>query len=103
MTIGLTALASTAHALPFGLNDAPDHAAGVITLIGMLLMYLCLALLQWRPQTLTIFRRWSYAGFYLDELATRMALTLWPTRWMPVSPRGTQSALNNQSAVTGSN
>jgi NAD(P)H-quinone oxidoreductase subunit 5 len=26
-------------------------------------------------------RRWSYAGFYVDEIYTRAALRLWPARW----------------------
>jgi NAD(P)H-quinone oxidoreductase subunit 5 len=71
------------HALPFGVRDAPHHAAGFVALAGMALLYGGLALLQWRPQALAAWRRWSYAGFYLDEFATRAALRLWPARWTP--------------------
>ena len=82
---GLTALALVAHALPFGLVDVPLHLAGWLALLGMAAMYLCLVLLQVQPQYLTRWRRWSYAGFYVDETYTRLALRLWPARWTPVS------------------
>ena len=78
---GLSALALLAHKLPLGVTDAPNAAAGGVALAGMALMYLCLVLLQLRPQAMASWRRWSYAGFYLDELYTRLALQLWPTRW----------------------
>ncbi|PLX75242.1 MAG: NADH-quinone oxidoreductase subunit L [Azoarcus sp.] len=81
MVSGLTMAALVAHALPFGLTDAPLHAAGLVALAGMALMYLCLVTLQLHPQGLAVWRRWSYAGFYVDELYTRLALRLWPTRW----------------------
>jgi NAD(P)H-quinone oxidoreductase subunit 5 len=87
--VGLLALAALAvaaglaHALPLGLNDRPDHLAGLVSVCGMALLYLCLVVLQTRPQALATWRRWSYAGFYLDEFYTRLALHLWPTRWTP--------------------
>ncbi|MBR0568219.1 NADH-quinone oxidoreductase subunit L [Azoarcus sp. L1K30] len=81
MVAGLTAVALAAHALPFGLDDAPQHRAGVVAMLGMGVMYLCLVTLQVRPQGLAVWRRWSYAGFYVDELYTRLALRLWPARW----------------------
>jgi NAD(P)H-quinone oxidoreductase subunit 5 len=83
MVVGLTAMASLAHALPLGVNDTPYHQAGIVTLLGMAGMYLCLVTLQLRPQGLAAWRRWSYAGFYVDEFYTRLALRLWPTRWTP--------------------
>ena len=46
-------------------------------------LYLCLAILQARPQSLAVWRRWSYAGFYVDEFYTRLALRLWPAAWLP--------------------
>lgn len=83
MVAGLTALALLAHALPLGLRDAPAHPLGVAALLGMAALYLCLVVIQLRPQALETWRRWSYAGFYVDELYTRLALRLWPTRWSP--------------------
>ncbi|MFZ6800046.1 NADH-quinone oxidoreductase subunit L [Undibacterium sp. Di24W] len=83
MVTGLTLAATAAHALPFGLEDAPHRELGLIALIGMAALYLFQALLQGRPQLLTHWRRWSYAGFYLDEAYTRLALHIWPTRWTP--------------------
>jgi NAD(P)H-quinone oxidoreductase subunit 5 len=71
------------HALPFGLQDAPHDTAGLVVLGGMAMLYTCLALLQARPQALARWRRWSYAGFYVDEYATRATLWLWPARWTP--------------------
>jgi NAD(P)H-quinone oxidoreductase subunit 5 len=87
LVAGLTALAALAHLVPLGVHDRPDAAAGPIAAIGMTALYLCLAALQWRPQALATWRRWSYAGFYVDEFYTRLALRLWPTRWAP-APRG---------------
>jgi NAD(P)H-quinone oxidoreductase subunit 5 len=82
MVAGLTALALLAHQLPFNVTDSPNAAAGSVALAGMAVMYLCLVLLQLRPQAMTGWRRWSYAGFYLDELYTRLTLRLWPTGWV---------------------
>lgn len=83
LTAGLTLLASLAHKVPLGANDASDAAntLGLLALAGMAVLYLCLALLQWRPQALETWRRWSYSGFYIDEFYTRFALRLSPGRW----------------------
>ncbi|SER08343.1 NAD(P)H-quinone oxidoreductase subunit 5 [Solimonas aquatica] len=77
----LTALAWLAHRLPLGLQDQPETAFGIVALIGMGLMYVGLALIEWRPHWLETWRRWSYAGFYVDEFYTRLALQLWPKPW----------------------
>jgi NAD(P)H-quinone oxidoreductase subunit 5 len=87
LVAGLTVLALAAHPLMLAWGpaahspDAPLHAAGWVTLGGMAGLYGCLVLLQLKPASLAKLRRWSYAGFYVDELYTRMALELWPTRW----------------------
>lgn len=81
MVAGLTVVALLAHALPLGIDDAPHHALGLVAAFGMAALYLCLVILQWQPQTLRTWRRWSYAGFYVDEAYTRLALQLWPTHW----------------------
>lgn len=78
---GLTAVAALAQLLPVGVSDAPNSLAGYLTLSGMALLYLGLVMLQWRPRALETWRRLSYAGFYVDEIYTRVALCLWPTRW----------------------
>jgi NAD(P)H-quinone oxidoreductase subunit 5 len=83
--VGLTMAAMAAHMLPLGLRDAPDHWLGVVALMGMAVLYLCQVLLQKRPQLLSRWRRWSYAGFYLDEAYTRLALLLWPAHWAPAT------------------
>ncbi|MBN8443424.1 MAG: NADH-quinone oxidoreductase subunit L [Thauera sp.] len=83
LVAGLTLAASLGHGLPFGVKDAPDHMAGIASLCGMAAMYLFLITLQLRPQGLAAWRRWSYAGFYIDEFYTRLTLRLWPTRWTP--------------------
>ena len=89
MIAGLAAAALLAHAVPLGIHDAPYHAAGVVALAGMAALYLCLALLRSRPGALAVWRRWSYAGFYVDEFYTRLTLWLWPTRWAPESTHAT--------------
>ena len=81
MVTGLTGVALLAHALPLGIDDAPHHALGLVAAVGMAALYLCLVILQWQPHTLRTWRRWSYAGFYVDEAYTRLALQLWPTHW----------------------
>ena len=73
------------HAIPFGVQDAPHTTAGLVALAGMAFLYACLAAMQARPQALATWRRWSYAGFYVDEYATRAALRWWPARWMPAA------------------
>lgn len=80
--LGLTLAAMAAHVLPLGLQDAPDHRLGVLTLTFMAALYLCQARLQHRASLPACWRRWSYAGFYLDEGYTRLALLLWPARWV---------------------
>lgn len=79
----LTACTALAHMLPLGVADMPLHAAGPVALAGMALLYLGLAMLQWCPERFAGLRRWSYAGFYVDEFYTRLALRLWPARWTP--------------------
>jgi NAD(P)H-quinone oxidoreductase subunit 5 len=83
MVVGLTVVAAATHALPLGLRDTPHRGLGLIALIGMAALYCFQALLQARPELLAHWRRWSYAGFYLDEGYTRLALSIWPTRWTP--------------------
>lgn len=99
MVIGLTLAVMVAHVLPLGIQDAPHQGLGLIALMGMAALYLCLVLLQRRPQWLSRWRRWSYAGFYVDEAYTRLALQLWPAHWTAgrsesVAPKATAAALN---------
>lgn len=81
MVAALVLAAWVGHALPFGLVDAPQHTAGLVALAGMALLYLCLLRMQLPSPGLAAWRRWSYAGFYVDEFVTRAALRLWPARW----------------------
>ena len=99
MVAGLTGIAMLAHALPLEILDAPVDALGLVALLGMVGLYLCLAVLQLRPQLLTTWRRWSYAGFYLDEAYTRLALQVWPTHWSPETAE--QPAANAPPIVRG--
>jgi NAD(P)H-quinone oxidoreductase subunit 5 len=78
---GLTGLMLLAHALPFGLPDAPHDVLGMLPLLGMGGLYLALAALQRDSAAMRGWRRWSYAGFYVDEIYTRFALKAWPARW----------------------
>lgn len=85
MVAALVLAALVGHALPFGVTDVPHAVAGPVALAGMAVLYLILALLQARPAGMATWRRWSYAGFYVDEYATRAALRLWPARWTPAA------------------
>ncbi len=84
---GLTIAAMLLHLLPLGLEDFTQPLFGVATLAGMLALYGGMALLLVRPHAMTAWRRRSYAGFYLDEAYTRLALQLWPARWAPQARR----------------
>ncbi|HET9822165.1 MAG TPA: NADH-quinone oxidoreductase subunit L [Burkholderiaceae bacterium] len=95
LAAALTALAHLAHALPLGLADAPATALGVVAAIGMALLYLGQAMVQLQPQALSAWRRWSYAGFYLDEFFTRLALRAWPARWTPQASAAPRSRLSD--------
>jgi NAD(P)H-quinone oxidoreductase subunit 5 len=77
----LSLLALGGHAVPLGLHDAPHHSAGILALAGLAALYVALAVLQAAPARLETLRRWSYAGFYVDELYTRFTLRCWPTPW----------------------
>ncbi len=81
MVLGLATLAAAVHLLPLGVQDRPHEAAGLVAAAGMGLMYLALITLQWRVRLLEGWRRWSYAGFYVDEFYTRLALWVWPSAW----------------------
>lgn len=85
IVVALVLAALVGHGLPLGVRDAPDGAAGLLALSCMVALYGGLALLQARPAALATWRRWSYAGFYVDEYATRAALRLWPARWTPAA------------------
>jgi len=87
MVVALVLAALVGHAIPFGVTDTPDGTAGLVALASMVVLYGCLALLQARPMALATWRRWSYAGFYIDETATRAALRVWPSRWTPVASK----------------
>lgn len=83
LVAALNMLTALAHGVPLGLVDAPHDSAGWLVALAMSWMYLVLAVLQRWPQKLSAWRRWSYAGFYVDEVYTRVTLSLWPTRWTP--------------------
>ena len=81
MVTALVLAALVGHAVPFGVIDEPHATAGLVALVGMAVLYLSLSLMQTRAQALYTWRRWSYAGFYVDEFVTRAVLHLWPARW----------------------
>ncbi|MGY0194835.1 NADH-quinone oxidoreductase subunit L [Leptothrix sp. BB-4] len=85
LVTGMTLAAWLGHALPLGTVDSPDGVAGLVALVGMTALYVCLAMLQVRPEALSTWRRWSHAGFYIDEHVTRAALRAWPARWTPAT------------------
>lgn len=82
MVLSVAVLAVLLHYLPLGLLDAPSDVLGVIAFFGMALFYLILALIEAQAPLLETWRRWSYAGFYIDEWYTRLSLRIWPTTWV---------------------
>ena len=86
-TAALALAAVAGHALPLGVKDTVAiHGAlrlvqAQFVLAGMALMYAGLAAVQSGTPRLEVLRRWSYAGFYIDEIYTRLTLRLWPGQW----------------------
>lgn len=83
MVLALTMAALLAHALPFGVTSAAKQAPGLLALVGMVLLYLGLATLQSKPGAWPRWRRLAYAGFYVDELFTRLAFKLKAVKMRP--------------------
>ena len=83
MVAALTLAALLAHALPFGVTSAAKQGPGLVALVGMALLYLGLATLQSKPGAWSRWRRWAYAGFYVDELFTRLAFKLSAVKMRP--------------------
>ncbi|MDX1668227.1 MAG: NADH-quinone oxidoreductase subunit L [Limnobacter sp.] len=81
LVVGLTLLAMVAHLLPLGVTDHPYHTAGWVAMLGMVVLYLVLGAMHLKPAELSVWRRWTYAGFYVDEFFTRLALSIWPKVW----------------------
>jgi NAD(P)H-quinone oxidoreductase subunit 5 len=73
----------------------------VTALLAMLALYVCMGLLQLAPQSMAAWRRRSYAGFYLDEAYTRLALQLWPSNWAPSARRAAAEQQVNNLAADG--
>ena len=78
MIAGLTFAAMLGHALPLGIQDSPHFGLGLLALAGMAALYVGQATLQHQPQYVSRWRCLSYAGFYVDEAYTRLALRYWP-------------------------
>jgi NAD(P)H-quinone oxidoreductase subunit 5 len=81
MVCALTAAALLAHSIPLDIHDTHSNVLGVMALLGMFLLYCALVLMQFRPHAMVRWQRWSYAGFYIDEIYTRTALRIWPAEW----------------------
>jgi NAD(P)H-quinone oxidoreductase subunit 5 len=81
--VALTLLAKLSHSVPFGVQDAVEASAarGLLGLVSMVTVYSVLVLLLLRPGKITTLRRWSYAGFYVDEAFTRIALRFVNAGW----------------------
>jgi NAD(P)H-quinone oxidoreductase subunit 5 len=79
---GLTLAAVLAHAIPLGLEDAPSQVAGVLAAVAFGIFYVLLAWIRVNPASLAGWRRRAYAGFYLDEFFTRLALRVGTLHWL---------------------
>jgi NAD(P)H-quinone oxidoreductase subunit 5 len=96
---GLTLAAVGVHSIPLGLRDAPLENAGIPVTASFAAFYLMLALIQRAPDSLTAWRRSAYAGFYLDEFFTRLALTLGSAGWIS-EPRSELERTGDRAAVS---
>lgn len=91
MIVILAVMASLLHHFPFGTTDIVNTQTGIFALIGMAVMYSMLVILKLKPSRISAFQRWSYAGFYVDEAYTRLALKLWPINWASSQPLSNKS------------
>lgn len=91
LVASLTLAAYAAHLVPLGLQDSPYATGGLVALVGMAGLYVGLTLLQTQPQLVERWRRWSYAGFYVDEAYTGWALQWWPAQWAGASTQSKPS------------
>jgi NAD(P)H-quinone oxidoreductase subunit 5 len=80
--IGLGFLATFLQVIDFGTNDINHELGLVIVSVVMSIMYILIALIQRCSENLALLQRWSYAGFYLDEIYTRLTLKIWPVDWV---------------------
>ena len=85
---GLTVLAWLGHLLPLGVAAQPHPALGVLALCGMAVLHGGLLALQWRGGVWPAAHRWTYAGYYVDDVVTRLACRLWPNPWAAGAWRG---------------
>lgn len=93
LCVGLSLAGAALHALPIGVADGAP-ALAPLALAGASLLYLALALLQFRPHAFGALQRWCFAGFFADEAYSRVVLALRPTAWNPDHARGTIAHAN---------
>lgn len=86
MVVGFTFAAFSIEHLPVGATLMPFQAAGPWVLWGMSFMYAGFVAVQLWPAQHRSLRHWIYAGFYLDEIYTLLALKLWPANWVKSQP-----------------
>lgn len=83
LIVMLSLITRIAHLIPMGVTDTPALIAGWASAVAMGAFYVVLVCIQVCPARLETLRRWSYAGFYVDEFYTRLTLRLWPGQWIP--------------------
>lgn len=79
----LTLMLALTHLLPLHLIDRPLDTASPWVIGGMGLFYILLVMYQLEPKHLERVRRLAYAGFYLDEIFTKLTLKYWPVSIRP--------------------
>lgn len=77
IVLALTLILIIMHFIPLGLTDSPHKILGLIAMLGMSGLYFFQVLIKILPEKISGWRRWSYAGFYVDEIYTRFALGFW--------------------------
>lgn len=104
---GLTGLALTWHALPILPAAAPAAAlqgpGGILLVAGFAAGYVVVAALNRADASrrLPALYRMAYAGFYLDEVFTRLTVAVWPPK-LPRNRRPGLSAGPGEPAIQGS-
>jgi NAD(P)H-quinone oxidoreductase subunit 5 len=68
------------HQLPLQIVDSPHDGLGLITLSGFIAHYVISTYIEYAPQRLSVVHRICFAGFYIDEIYTRLTLRYWPQK-----------------------
>lgn len=99
MVCGFSVAAFNVELLPLNLTLQPFEQGGWLAFASLLFMYIGFVGVLCLPKQHSALRHWIYAGFYLDEIYTRVALFLWPAQWVKTRPLALNKTPSKASAA----